>query len=164
MSHNKELANFKNRLQGKVSIVGIGNRLRGDDGVGPEIIKRLKSILPTLLLFDVGETPENYLEKIAREKPNTIVLIDAVELGASPGTIKIIEGDDIRNESFSTHNVSLKVVVNYLQKESSGDVFLLGIQPETIEFGRGISKAVRESLENIVETLEAGFSKGSRRL
>ena len=154
MSHNKELAKLRNRLQGKVSIVGIGNRLRGDDGVGPEIIKRLKSILPTLLLFDVGETPENYLEKIAREKPNTIVLIDAVELGASPGTIKIIEGDDIRNESFSTHNVSLKVVVNYLQKESSGDVFLLGIQPKTTEFGGEISESVRKALEKVVRALE----------
>ena len=64
MSDNKELAKLKNRLQGKALIVGIGNRLRGDDGVGPEIINRLSSPLPHLLLFDVGETPENYLGKI----------------------------------------------------------------------------------------------------
>jgi len=136
-----------------VLIVGIGNRLRGDDGVGPEIIERLKNSSPTLLLFDVGETPENYLEKIIKEKPNTIVLIDAVDLGAPPGTIKIIEKDDIRNESFSTHNMSLKLVVKYLQKETSADVFLLGIQPKTTEFGKGISESVRESLGKIVEVL-----------
>lgn len=162
MPHNKQLIKLKNRLQGKVLIVGIGNPLRGDDGLGPEIIKRLQSILPHLVLFDVGETPENYLEKIIKEKPDTIVLIDATDLGVSPGAVEIIESDDIRNESFSTHNVSLKVVVNYLQKETSADVFLLGIQPETIELGREISQPVRDSLEDIVETLEAGFSKGSR--
>lgn len=154
MSHNKELANFKNRLQGKVSIVGIGNRLRGDDGAGPELIKKLKNLLRCLLLFDVGEVPENYLEKIAREKPDTIVLIDAVELGASPGTIKIIESDDIKDESLSTHKVSLKLVANYLRKRTSADVFLLGIQPQNTEFGGEISESVRKALEKVVRALE----------
>jgi len=136
-----------------VLIVGIGNRLRGDDGLGPEILKRLKNQIPTLLLFDVGQVPENYLEKIVKQKPDTIVLIDAVDLGAPPGTIKIIEKDGIRNESLSTHNVSLKLVAEYLQKESSADVFLLGIQPKTTEFGREISEPVRESLEKVVRML-----------
>lgn len=154
MSRNNQLAKLKNRLQGKVSIVGIGNRLRGDDGAGPEIIKRLNKPLPSLFLFDVGETPENYLGKIVKQKPDTIVLIDAVDFGSSPGTIKIIEKDDIKDESLSTHNASLNLVAKYLQKETSADVFLLGIQPETIEFGREISQPVKESLEKIVRMLE----------
>ena len=134
-------------------IVGIGNRLRGDDGVGPEILKRLKNQIPTLLLFDVGQVPENYLGKIVKQRPDTIVLIDAVDLGASPGTINIIEKDDIKDESLSTHNISLKLVVKYLQKETSADVFLLGIQPKTTEFGREISEPIRESLEKVVRML-----------
>ena len=154
MFHNKELAKFKNRLQGKILIVGIGNPLRGDDGVGPEIINRLKNPLPTLFLFDVGEVPENYLGKIVKEKPNTIVLIDAIDFGADPGTIQIIERDDIRDESLSTHNVSLNLVAKYLQEETSADVFLIGIQPETTEFGKEISEPVRGSLEKIVRMLE----------
>lgn len=154
MSNNKELSKLKNRLQGKVSVVGIGNPLRGDDGIGPEIIKRLNNPLPRLLLFDVGETPENYLGRIVKQKPDTIVLIDAVDFGSSPGTIKIIEKGDIRNESLSTHNVSLNLVAKYLQKETSADVFLLGVQPKTTEFGREISQPVREGLEKIVRMLK----------
>ncbi len=149
-----ELTELKNRFQGRVSIVGIGNRLRGDDGVGPEIISRVKNPLPSLVLFDVGEAPENYLEKILKEKPDTIVLIDAVDFNASPGTIKVMEKGDIRNESFSTHNVSLNLVAKYLEKETSANVFLLGIQPETTELGREISRPVREGLEKIVTVLE----------
>ena len=149
-----ELTKLKNRLQGKVSIVGIGNRLRGDDGVGPEIIKRVENPLPSLLLFDVGEAPENYLGKIVKQKPDAIVFIDAVDFDAPPGTIKVIETDDIRNESLSTHNVSLNLVAKYLQKETSADVFLLGIQPETTELGREISQPVREGLEKVVRMLE----------
>ena len=154
MSHNKELAKLKDRLKGKVSIVGIGNPLRGDDGVGPEIIKRVKNPLPNLLLSDVGEVPENFLEKIVKEKPDTIVLIDAVDLRASPGTIKIIERENIKDESLSTHNVSLKLVAKYLQKETSADIFLLGIQPQNTEFGKEISDPVRGGLERIVRILE----------
>jgi len=154
LSHNNQLTKLKDRLQGKVSIVGIGNRLRGDDGIGPEILKRLNNPLPQLLLFDVGEAPENYLGKIVKQKPDTIVLIDAVDLSASPGTIKIIEKDDIRDESLSTHNASLNLVAKYLQKETSADIFLLGIQPKTTEFGKEISRPVRESLEKIVRMLE----------
>jgi len=154
LSHNNQLTKLKDRLQGKVSIVGIGNRLRNDDGVGPEIINRLKNPLPRLLLFDVGEVPENYLGKIVKQRPDTIVLIDAVDFGSSPGTIKIIEKDDIRDESLSTHNASLNLVAKYLQKETSADVFLLGIQPKTTEFGREISQPVREGLEKIVRMLE----------
>ena len=149
-----ELTELKDRLQGKVSIVGIGNRLRGDDGVGPEIINRVKNPLPSLVLFDVGEAPENYLGKIVKQKPDTIVLIDAVDFDASPGTIKVIEKDDIKDESLSTHKVSLNLVAKYLQKETSADVFLLGIQPETTEFGREISRPVREGLEKVVKMLE----------
>ena len=149
-----ELAKLKNRLQGKVSIVGIGNRLRGDDGVGSEIVTRVKNPPSNLVLFDVGEVPENHLEKIVKEKPDTIVLIDAIDFGDSPGAIKIIEKDDIRNESLSTHNASLNLVAKYLQKETCVDIFLLGIQPETTEFGREISESVRESLEKIVGMLE----------
>lgn len=154
MSYNKEMGKLRKRLQNKVLVMGIGNRLRGDDGVGPEIVSRLKNRVHNLLLFDVGEVPENYLEKIASEKSNTIVLIDAVELGASPGKIKIVESEDIKDESLSTHKVSLKLVATYLRKRTSADVFLLGIQPQNTKFGGEISDSVREALEKVVRALE----------
>jgi len=153
LSDNNELTKLKNRLQGKISILGIGNRLRGDDGIGPEIIKRVNKPLSSLVLLDVGETPENYLGKIIREKPNTVVLIDAVDFGAPPGTINIIESHNIGDGSLSTHNISLKIIMEYLQKETSADVFLLGIQPKNTEFGKEISEPVRESLKKIVRML-----------
>ena len=83
-----------------------------------------------------------------------MVLVDAVDFGSSPGTIKIIEKDDIKDESLSTHNASLNLVAKYLQKETSADVFLLGVQPKTTEFGKEISRPVREGLEKIVRMLE----------
>lgn len=158
MSHNEELIRLRNRLQGKVLILGIGNPLRGDDAAGPELIRRLSSpSLPTLkpmLLLDVGEVPENYVGKIVKERPDTVVLVDAVDLGASPGTVRVVEKDDIGAEFFSTHSVSLNMVADYIDKETSADVFVLGIQPGNLAFKEEISEPVRESLEKIVKVLE----------
>ena len=158
MSHNEELIRLRNRLQGKVLILGIGNPLRGDDAAGPELIRRLSnSSLPTvkpMLLLDVGEVPENYLGKIVKERPDTIVLVDAVDLGASPGTVRVVGKDDIRAEFLSTHSASLNMVAEYIEQETSADVFVLGIQPENLGFGEEISEPVRESLEKIVKVLE----------
>lgn len=154
MSDNKELIRIKNRLKGKVLIVGMGNPLRGDDGVGPEIIRRLKRSLTNLPLFDVGEVPENYLEKIVKEKPDTIVLIDATEVGSSPGEVRIIERGDVEEKSLFTHDVSLNIIAQYLQKETSADVFFIGIQPKSTKFGRKISKPVRKGLRKVVKLLE----------
>jgi len=154
MAYNNQLAKIKDMLRGKVLIVGIGNPLRADDGVGPEIIRRLRGRLPSSLLFDVGEVPENYLEKLVKENPDTIVLIDAVQFDSKPGTVRIIEKDNITNESLSTHRISLSMVKDYLEKETCADIFLLGIQPETIKLGKGISEPVRKSLEKIVDMIE----------
>jgi len=158
LSHNEELIRLRNRLQGRVLILGIGNPLRGDDAAGPELIRRLSSSsLPTvkpMLLLDVGEVPENYLGKIVKERPDTIVLVDAVDLGASPGTVRVVGKDDIRAEFLSTHSASLNMVAEYIEQETSADVFVLGIQPENLGFGEEISEPVRESLEKIVKVLE----------
>ena len=152
------LKQLKDRLKGKVVIVGIGNILRGDDGAGPELIKRLEfrkfsTLNSKLFLMDVGEVPENYLEKIARCNPDVILLVDAVNLESSPGSIKIVEQDAIRGEGLSTHNASLKLAIEYLKKETKADILLLGIQPGNLKMNRGLSEPVKQALNRIEESL-----------
>ena len=62
----------------KIIILGIGNESKGDDGVGPYIIKRLKIFNknPNLVLIDAGVVPENYIQKIINFNPETIIIID----------------------------------------------------------------------------------------
>lgn len=149
----------RNRLKGKIVIVGIGNTLRGDDGAGPELIRRLKNSFsqsqpPSIYLIDAGEVPENYLQKIAGYKPDTILLVDAVDFRGRPGAARIVEASAIRNDSVSTHNASLKLVMEYLKKETRADIFLLGIQPGNLTFGSGLSEPVRRAVERIKKDFE----------
>ena len=68
MGAKKELQKFV--IQGreaKLSILCVGNELRGDDGLGPEIYRRLeKQISKTILLIDTGNQPENFLSVLSR--------------------------------------------------------------------------------------------------
>jgi hydrogenase 3 maturation protease len=138
------LESLSNRLNGKVMILGIGNPVRGDDGAGPYFIKQLKGKVDAILL-DCEEVPENFLGKIAESKPNTILIIDAIDLGMSPGTVALLE-DKLECVSYSTHRASLQLFINCVKAETSADVLVLGIQPKSTEFCSETSDEVKESI------------------
>jgi len=148
---------IRERLKGKVLIAGVGNTLRGDDGAGVELIWRLQGKIKAELL-ECGEAPENYLGTIISMKPDTIVIVDAVELGQPPGTVSIIDIEDVEDLGIpSTHSISLKVLMNYLKTGTGADIFLLGIQPASIELEERISKEVSEALDKLEDILRKIF-------
>ena len=67
-------------FKGKVVIVGIGNTMKGDDGFGPALVERLSPKVKAVCI-DAGSAPENYTGKIVKEKPDTILIVDALHLG-----------------------------------------------------------------------------------
>jgi len=139
---------LKERLKGKIVIVGMGNPLKGDDGLGPYLIKRLKGKVRAHLI-DGGSAPENYVGKIASLKPDTILVIDACDLGWTPGRMELIEIEKMRNTGYSTHNTSPGVFMNYLKEETGADVFMLAVQPKEVRLGDGVSSPVERAMERI---------------
>jgi len=147
------LDHLKLHLQGKVVILGIGNTLRSDDGAGSILASRIKGKVP-FIVFDAGESPENYLEKVIKEKPDNIVIIDAVDFGGKPGEFRVLETQDLKTTNlFSTHNASISLTINYLQSNLKVDIIILIIQPESISFGDKLSREVTGT----VNTLESWF-------
>jgi len=145
------------RLKKKLSIVGIGNSFRGDDGAGPEIIDKLKGKIQANL-YDCGEAPENYLERIIAGRPETIVIIDSARMAQPPGNLKILDINEVKHFGLSTHNLSLKLFIDYIKKDRTCDIFILAIQPKTLELGVGLSKEVRKSIEVIEKVFIKNFS------
>ncbi|MDD2689870.1 MAG: hydrogenase maturation protease, partial [Candidatus Omnitrophica bacterium] len=129
-----DLEHLKSHLQGKVLILGIGNTLRSDDGVGSILASRIKDKVP-YIVYDAGSSPENYLGKIIKDKPDSIIIVDAVDFGALPGSYKVQDADEFKPVNlFSTHNASLTLAINYLQNNLKADIIILIIQPKTIVF------------------------------
>ena len=135
-------------LCGKIVIVGIGNILRGDDGLGPLLIQRLEGRIKAVCI-DAGTAPESYTGKILKENPDTILLIDAVHLDSAPGEYAVLNKNEILQSGLSTHDMSPKLFIEYLEEQSAAKIYMLGVQPKNLAFGDEISDNVRRSLDEI---------------
>ena len=143
---------FKDILKGKVVIVGIGNIMRGDDGLGPMLIEELKDKVKAVCI-DSATAPENYTGKITKERPDTILIVDAIHLELTPGEYEIMEKNEIETSGLTTHDISPKMFIDFLDNETSADIYMLGIQPKNISFGDEISDEVKKGIQKIAELI-----------
>lgn len=154
---------LRGELEGKIVLLGVGNRIRGDDAAGPKLIEILEKRLPDkgkeIFLFDGGELPENYLIPIANLKPNLVIIVDAVDFGSRPGTIRLFPIRQIPQDSFSTHRLSLRFLGSYLEKETQAKIYLLGIQPKSIKLEEKLSPEVKKTLRDLADFFEKNTFK-----
>lgn len=141
------------RLKGSVVLVGVGNPLRGDDAAGCEVARRLEGRSGALVV-NAEEIPESHLVGIATARPDTVLFVDAVDLGAVPGSVAVLEAKQIVGYCPSTHRVPLGLLMECLRRDTGADVFLIAVQPGQIGFGEPMSHEVTASITLLVETLE----------
>lgn len=143
------------RLRGispdRVVFVGVGNRMRGDDSIGPALIDLIKGNVPHAI--DADGVPENVTASVRRLSPSAIIFLDAASLGESPGSARVVEAGEVEKLEASVHNFSLDVVMEYLKGSTGADVFLVGVQPERVGEGEGISPGLKKPLEEIASIL-----------
>jgi len=144
-------------------VLGIGNRLGGDDAAGTRVVDMLnqrrhrnKAPLPTeIMAIDAGTAPESYTSVIRQHRPDLLILVDAADMGLPPGALRTITPEKISVLSFSTHHMPLSMFVSYVE-EFCGKVLLVGVQPERTEMNRRISKVVHKSVKNLAEAILEG--------
>ncbi|WP_292796174.1 hydrogenase maturation peptidase HycI [Methanobrevibacter sp.] len=131
ISFKEELIDFLADYE-KLIILGVGNELKYDDGVGPFIISQLnkRNLNDNVLLINAQTVPENFTGKIRMEKPSHIIIIDACLMGLNPGDFQIVNEDDFINIGLSTHSMSLSYFVKFLNHDN---VLFIGIEPESLE-------------------------------
>ena len=141
----------------KVAVIGVGNRMRGDDGVGSLIAERLQELAKgSLLVIDAETVPENYLGVLLDSKPEFVLFIDAVDFGGEAGEWALVPLSVLGDKVPTTHTVSLKLLGQIL--ESNGiECLLLAIQPKQIGFGVPMSEEVASTAERIVQVLAQVF-------
>lgn len=137
------------RIEDKnVLLLGVGNRSRGDDGVGSYLIKRLQKKVKVPLL-DAGDVPENCIDRIESSGANMVLIVDAADFNAAPGEIALIEFADIRKAGVSTHSANLDLLFKVIPKSRRPETLLVAIQPGSTSTGKGLSEAVRNSLDGL---------------
>lgn len=144
---------LRRALDGRVAIIGVGNPVRGDDGFGSIFVRALKGKISyeRVLLIDAETMPENYTRKIRDFKPEKILIIDSTDFGGSPGDLVMFGDESIRGEFTSTHKIPLSALASYLKRETTAEIFFLGVQPERSEIGDKMSKKVAEVMRELLK-------------
>jgi hydrogenase 3 maturation protease len=148
-----------------VLVLGVGNSLNGDDGIGPYVATRVaaacsaggegargKSGPGAVIALDCGTTPENYTAVVRRERPDVLVIVDAASMGLAPGEIRLIPPERIDVLTLSTHSIPLSLFITYIKGVASA-VKLVGVQPVQMLFGQPLSDVTREAGETLVDLL-----------
>jgi hydrogenase 3 maturation protease len=137
-------------------IVGIGNILKGDDGAGPKFCNVLRGKIASEVI-DAGTTPENYIGKIVRISPKKLLIIDAIDFGASPGTLRLFGKQNLQKFTLSTHCLSPHLFVQAITAEIDSEVFFIGIQPAHFHLGRDLSKQVAGAVAALANEIRRNF-------
>lgn len=136
----------------RIVILGIGNELKGDDGIGPIIAKKFKQ--DSNLLSISTDVPENWIQKIIDFSPDILIIIDCADFQGKPGDIKIIPKNKIMDFSLSTHTLSIPAIVSAVLSKISCKIFLIGVQPRQRFFNTGITREVKKAVPNILKTIK----------
>jgi hydrogenase 3 maturation protease len=146
----------------RLAVLGIGHELCGDDAVGVRLAGMLRPLTAgneRLLVIEAGPAPENFTGPLRRFRPDLVLLVDAAQMDAGPGTIGWLDLQSVGGISASSHTLPLHILVSYLVAELGCQVALIGIQPEqTFAYGpltprvqaaaQAVLQALLESLQN----------------
>jgi hydrogenase maturation protease len=152
-------SDIRDKIKGRATIVGIGNIMRGDDGLGCKLIEMIRAEKVNARLFDCGTAPENYAIPILATSADTIIFVDAADMGSLPGEIAIVGLENISRVSFSTHSPSPRLFIDLLKTGKEDlNIFFISIQPGSTSLGSQMSDAVRQSLELLKDALVKALS------
>jgi len=143
---------LKRLLEGRVIVLGVGNRCRRDDGAGSLLAEQLDE-RTGVQVIDAGAVPENYVEKVARSRPDTILILDAADFGGAPGDLRILEPELVGPSGVSTHVLSLQIIADFLKARTQARLAVLAIQPADIGLGTELSEEVSRAVELLKEAL-----------
>ena len=138
-----------------ILVLGIGNILLKDEGIGVHTIRELeKQDLPaTVELVDGGTAGADLLEILADRQQ--VIVIDAVRGGHPPGTVIQLTPEDLARKpcpGLSLHDVTLVDTLGMLQQidAAPGRVLILGVVPADLSPGLGLTGPVAKVIPEIV--------------
>ena len=142
----------------KIAVVGIGNTLRRDDGIGVVILESLLKLYRQegVDYLNFGITSFDLLHRLRDYKK--AVLIDGIHAGLTAGALKIFSLKDARfnpdNLTTSTHELNLKDIFALFKKlKLKTEIYVAGIQVKDTAFGQGLSAALENKKAEIARDI-----------
>ena len=142
----------------RLAVLGIGSPLNSDDAAGMLLIEELRHrglSQAGVLLIAGSSAPENFTGVIRDYAPDLLLAVDAARLGLLVGQVALLAGEELDGVGFSTHMLPFSFTLQYLRQQGQSNVLLLGIEPQSTEFGFEISFPVRQAVAEIADLLAA---------
>lgn len=141
---------------GRTLVLGVGNPLMGDDGLGPAAVARLRqdwTLPPEILCLDGGTAGLALLPEI--EDAGRVLVIDAIDVGMPAGTDVALERSELPRHCglrISPHEVGLIDLLSLAQLRGRlpREAVALGLQPGVIAMSAGLSDAVAGRVPELV--------------
>jgi hydrogenase maturation protease len=151
-------------LSKKKAVIGLGNTLRRDDGIGIIILESLLKFFKRkdIDYFDFGSASFELLNRL--KDYDTVLIIDSINAGFGAGVLKINELKDIEyklNKSvISTHELNLKDIFELTHKLGiKTKIYIAGIQVQDTSFGEALSEPIQDRKEGLIKEIATFIDK-----
>lgn len=140
-----------------LTILGLGNELLKDDGIGPRIIDELqKAGLPDgVEAIKVGGSFYAYWEVLERSK--NVLVVDSLQGGRPPGSIYLLRASDIVQDNepeLFRHEDDFLGMLNYLKRYGvNPEVIILGVEPKEITYSLELSLEVKTKIPKVIKII-----------
>lgn len=146
-------------------VLGIGNILLSDEGVGVRAIEALQAtyeVPPEVEVIDGGTSAMELLEDLSRAR--LLIVVDAVKGGLPPAGIVHLSGDEVPvffRSKLSPHQIGLSDVLASLELlgEAPQETIIIGVQPLSMALGMTLSEEVAAILPEVLRLLVADLKK-----
>jgi hydrogenase maturation protease len=158
-------ATSKRNMNTRVAVVGVGNILLKDEGIGIHVVRALREVIGNrtdVELIDGGTSPDALL---GLEAVPRLILVDATRGGGPPGSIYRFHPSDISVESqsiTSLHQIGLLDSLKMMQLGGSqpDDIIIIGVEPKEIDWGMELSPELMQKLPQIVREVMKDVARG----
>ena len=144
----------------KVRILGLGNVLLGDDGFGPYVVRQLiaRWELPgDVDVLDVGTPGSDLIPYLTDSR--AVIVVDTVSSAAPPGTVRLYRRAELAAAPLAPrtnpHEPGLfeALATAELVDQAPEDILLVGVVPEEVTAGTGLTDAVRAAVDSAIEQI-----------
>ncbi len=144
-------------MPSKTLVVGMGNLIYRDEGVGVHVIEEMKKMeLPRHIeLLDIGTSTMDLIAYLDGVKK--LIVIDAMKAGGTPGTLYRCRPEDLLPKEegpVSLHEIGLLETLTMAKKKGLEiDTVVIGVEPKVFDWGMELSDEVRDRIPGIVEAV-----------
>ncbi len=149
----------------RTAIVGVGNSLMRDEGIGVHVARALadETLPEGVEVIDAGTDPDVAFDL---DRFDRLIVVDATEGGRAPGTVYRFSDDvglDVGEKRQACHDVGFLQTLRRISR-STPEVVIIGVEPEAIDWGLDLSPVVQQSIPRVIEVVRQELSQDLRRI